>query len=119
MSGHLIQDIGPDLYAVRVVGDSMVPRYDPGDWIYVDPSFSIEVGRDLLVYTEDEGGDEVAYVLNLTEITDETLVFRQFKTPDKRFRFDRSEITKIHTVVATVELAGGRGPITAEDGVAA
>jgi len=110
MSGVLMQNVGPDLYSVRVVGDSMSPRYDPGGWIYVDPSFSIETDRDMVVYTENEGGEESAYLLNLVEISDETLVFRQFKAPDKRYYFDRDEITKIHTVVATVELVGGRGP---------
>jgi hypothetical protein len=110
MSGALLQNVGPSCYGVWTVGDSMRPRYDNGELVYADPDMPISVGRDMVVYTENEDGDEIAYLLNLAEMSDETLLFRTYMAPTKLIRIEREKVVKIHTVVAVAELFGGQGP---------
>lgn len=45
---------GPNAFALRVEGDSMTPRYLPGDFIVVDPSISCENGCPCVVVVNGE-----------------------------------------------------------------
>ena len=41
---HSVKAVGPNAFALRVVGDSMAPRYLPGDIIVVDPALACDNG---------------------------------------------------------------------------
>jgi phage repressor protein C with HTH and peptisase S24 domain len=39
----------PEAYAVEIVGDSMAPRYEPGERVFVSPKAAVRVGDDVIV----------------------------------------------------------------------
>ncbi|WP_225884482.1 LexA family protein [Halomonas elongata] len=50
-----------DCFALRVVGDSMVPRYNPGTLIYVDPEVQPENGDDVVARLSDSSIEEATF----------------------------------------------------------
>lgn len=96
----------PDAYALEIVGDSMAPRYEPGELVYVSPKAPVRVGDDVIVQLaargEHEGNDVVG---KITEVLIKRLVrrsstfieLRQFN-PDKTFRVPTDLVHCIHRV---------------------
>lgn len=68
-------------YAVLVTGESMEPRYAPGEIVVVNPKAALIRGKDVIVHTAREGGDFRAMVKAYMGATPELWKLRQFNPP--------------------------------------
>jgi phage repressor protein C with HTH and peptisase S24 domain len=68
-------------YAVLVTGESMEPRYAPGEIVVVNPKAALVRGKDVIIHTAREGGDFRAMVKSYMGATAETWKLRQFNPP--------------------------------------
>lgn len=68
-----------DAYALYVEGESMSPRFEPGDPIFVHPHRKAQPG-DYIVIQEPDGSDEErrAFIKRLVKVTGTTLRVQQF-----------------------------------------
>lgn len=98
------------VYALYVTGDSMNPRYRPGDLVYVDTRREASVGDDVIVQLIDEARPD-ADPAEVQSVIVKTLVRRladaveleQFNPPAV-FRIERKRIAAIHRVIPLSEL---------------
>ena len=89
-----------DAYAVRVVGESMEPRYFPGEIVYCHPNMPLRKG-DFVVAQISENGNEGSlqgFVKRLVSIDDTKLVLAQYNPP-KEMKFPRNRVHSVHKVV--------------------
>lgn len=93
------------LYCVYVWGDSMVPRYDAGDRLYVDPRRPPNVGDDVVVQLRGEEGDQVvvALIKRLARRNGTTIELQQYN-PATNIVVETSRVASIHRVVPWREL---------------
>jgi phage repressor protein C with HTH and peptisase S24 domain len=94
----------PGLYALWVAGDSMAPRYVHGDLIFVSPSRPVRVGDFAVIEQTNAKGAEL-WVKRVVGLTADHVEAEQY-TPAARQRFLRGQITRLHHVLTTAELAG-------------
>lgn len=89
----------PEAYAVQVVGISMLPRYEDGETVYVNPKRR-PVRGDYVVaeIQKDEHGPKLAYIKRLIKHTQAELVLEQFN-PAKELRFDGRSVASVHYVL--------------------
>jgi len=96
-----------EVYALTVVGESMHPRYDPGDPVYVDPKATARIGDDVVVYLRrgEDDGERIYSVLikRLDRSTSGFVELHQFK-PAVTFTVSRSDIAKIHRIIPWREM---------------
>src|SRR5215813_600968 len=83
-------------YAIYMVGDSMMPRYEPGWLLHVNPFKPPTRGRDVVVYKE----GQIVLIKQFVAWEGDTLVLRQLNPPDT-LRIPRSQIRECHLVVGT------------------
>lgn len=93
-------------YAVRIVGESMWPRFKPGEDAAVSPRASIGIGDDVIVQlrTDDGiGGERINMVLvkELVRRTASFIELRQYK-PDITFKIPAARVAKIHRVTGVL-----------------
>ncbi len=96
----------PRVFALNIISDSMIPRYEPGEMVYAggrDP----EVGDYVVIETFPEGDERVgkAFIKRLVKLTQTEIVTEQFNPP-KEVRFDRYGIMRISRVIPMRELLG-------------
>jgi len=94
-------------YAVTTIGDSMAPRYEPGEMVFVSPKATVSVGDDVLVQLRGEGDDDEASQIagristvllkRLVRRTGAFIELRQFN-PDKTFQVPIGRVRRIHRV---------------------
>jgi phage repressor protein C with HTH and peptisase S24 domain len=85
----------PDAYAVRVVDDSMYPRYAPGNVLAVDPHRRPQPGDNVVIQTGTEGE---AFIKELVRRTEKVIICRQFNPPET-VEFKAAHVRTIHMVV--------------------
>lgn len=91
-------------YAVTIVGDSMAPRFEPGERAYVSPRSPASIGDDVIVQLlgngEDQTADRVTMVLikRLVRRTPAYVELRQFN-PETTFQVPTNRVAAIHRVV--------------------
>lgn len=86
-----------EAYAVEIVGDSMAPRFEPGEWVFVSPKANVRPGDDVIVQLVDPGqqgdlADKVVEVLikRFVRRVGDAYELRQFNPPlDFRVPLDR------------------------------
>jgi phage repressor protein C with HTH and peptisase S24 domain len=83
-------------YAIYMVGDSMMPRYEPGWLLHVNPFKPPTRGRDVVVYKE----GQVVLIKQFVGWEGDTLVLRQLNPPDT-LRVPRAQVRECHLVVGT------------------
>lgn len=83
-------------YAIYMVGDSMVPRYEPGWLLHINPFKPPTRGRDVVVYKE----GQVVLIKQFVGWESDTLVLHQLNPPDT-LRIPRAEVRECHLVVGT------------------
>lgn len=90
----------PDAYAVRVVGESMTPRYEPGEVVYVHPRMPVKKGDYILAQVAEDGseGNIMGYVKRLVSIDDRKLVVEQLH-PKREMTFPRNRVRSVHKIV--------------------
>lgn len=91
-----LEDV-PDAYAVYVDGESMSPRYEPRDTVWVHPGKPARSGDDVIVQIEGTGSPR-GYIKRFVGWSDKTLRLRQFN-PDKELTFPKSKVVSVHPVV--------------------
>lgn len=101
-----------DVYALYVVSDSQLPRYRPGELIYVDARRPAVIGDDVVVQLciEDEDGADGKRVVGglvkeLVKRTATHIVLRQFNPP-LDFRVAVEQVKSVHRVIPLAELVG-------------
>lgn len=93
-----------DPYLVRVVGDSMVPRFKERERLVVDPDEAYAKGDEVVVQlrTDDPNVFE-SYVKEFVSYNARELVLKQHNPPkgsDAIMRFPKSRVHRIHKVVS-------------------
>jgi len=95
-----------NVWALHVLSDSMVPRYDPGELIYVGGRDPVP-GDHVVIETFPEEGEKngKAYVKKLVRRTASEIIVQQYN-PEKELVFDRYSIKHLWRVIPYRELLG-------------
>lgn len=91
-----------DAYGVFVVGESMAPRYEPGEVAEVAPHKPLRRDTDVILYGPDRQGDRRAMIKRLVGWTETEWHLRQFNPP-RDFTVSKSDWPIAHAII-------GRGP---------
>lgn len=95
------------VYALFVVGESMVPAYQPGELIYVNPAKPPSIGCDVVIQIRpDHEGDAPRYYLKELMRRTATKLICQQHNPRREVTYDLSEVVEIHRVLTLAELVG-------------
>lgn len=94
---HPLAMINDQTYAVSVSGESMEPRYEAGEIVYVDPKMPVKRGCYVVAQIRD-GGDTMGYIKRFVGITDDELTLEQFN-PLKQLKFARNRVVSVHRIV--------------------
>ena len=92
-------------YALFIEGDSMTPRYEPGELIFVSPRRPARIGDDVVIIRRDGAGEQCASIKRLLKRGGEEVVAEQFNPPIE-IRFAATDIEAIHLVLRMVDLYG-------------
>lgn len=89
------------VYAVYIDGESMYPRYKPGETVVAHPGRPIAKGDDVVVQVapEEEGEAPLGYVKELVSLNSKELIVKQFN-PDIEIRFPRERVISVHRIVS-------------------
>ena len=96
------------VFAVYVSGDSMSPRYDPGDLVFLHPHRPAVAGCDVVVemHGESEGEPGVCMIKRLLQIAPNRLYLAQFNPPRDDIEIDRAKVRHVFRVLSAAELLG-------------
>lgn len=97
----------PNAYSVYVDGESMSPRYRPGETVYVHPARPARRGDDVIVQIHppaDDGSPPWGYIKEFVGWQGNKLVLHQYN-PDKRIEFDREEVVSVHPIILSGKYA--------------
>jgi phage repressor protein C with HTH and peptisase S24 domain len=90
-------------YALEIVGDSIAPRFEPGERAFVSPLSPVRIGDDVVVQLkglkEGAAGTAAALIKRLTKQSPDFVELRQFN-PDMSFRVPIEGVSAIHRVRA-------------------
>lgn len=100
-----------EIYALYISGDSMAPRFEQGELVYVDPKRPPSIGDDVIVQLRDGTGGEHAdpdavvrvLVKRLARKRPDAWEFEQFN-PALRFTLPAKAIARIHRIMRLDEL---------------
>ena len=96
-----------DVYVVYVIGDSVSPKYEDGDPVYVDPHRRPQprdyVFVELWGDREEEAGD--AFVKRLVRRSATDVVLFQHN-PEKELHFKEKQLKRLHRIIPYPELIG-------------
>jgi len=94
-----------DIYALYVEGDSMEPKFIPGELVYVNPNRPIRVGDAVVIQEQaSQNGDTQAYIKIFKKRTGTAILAQQFNPP-KEIEFAAAG-TIAHKVMTINELFG-------------
>lgn len=90
-------------YAVRVSGDSMDPRYEDGETVFVNPERR-PTRNDYVVaqIRVEENGPPLAFIKKFVRWNSEKLVLWQFN-PEKELEFDGRQVESVHYILKSGE----------------
>lgn len=96
-----------DAFAVYVFSDSMSPRYEDGDVLYINPHRSPSAGDDVLIELKPREGQEYGdvYIKRLVRRTETDIICKQFNPPGECL-FDRADVQNLYRVMPRNELFG-------------
>ena len=97
-----------DLYAIYFHGESMLPRFEPGEVGIVDPGRPARTGDYVLVQLNGGDSDDVVSVLvkRLVRQTAKAVVLEQFN-PALTFTVPKQRIARIHRILQQTDLLFG------------
>ena len=94
-------------FAIYVVGDSMSPRFDDGDLIFVHAGRPASPGDDVVVELHGEDGTAGAcYVKRLLRRSGSRVVLRQFNPPRDDIVIPARHVKAIYRILTPAELLG-------------
>jgi phage repressor protein C with HTH and peptisase S24 domain len=85
-------------YAIYIVGESMVPAYEPGDTAWINPNLPPVPNRDAIFYHSDENGDNQAMIKRLVRSTPKAWVVWQHNPPGE-ITLEKTLWPKCHIVI--------------------
>lgn len=92
----------PNAYAVYIDGESMAPRFRPGETAWVHPTKPARRGDDVVVQVhrdrDDDGAPPRGFVKEFVGWTSSKLVLHQFN-PDKQIEFTREQVVSVHPII--------------------
>ncbi|MBB4192748.1 S24 family peptidase [Rhizobium aethiopicum] len=93
-------------YSVYVDGESMSPRYRPGETVYVHPNKPPRRGDDVIVQIKpgEEGAAPHGFIKEFVGWTGNKLVLQQHN-PQKRIEFDRGKVISVHPIILSGKYA--------------
>lgn len=96
-----------DVFALYVTGNSMWPRFNEGEPVYVTTSRPPAIGDDVIVelHPASEGGDVVGFIKRLVKRTPTKIIVEQF-TPAQELEFERERVRSLYRVIPWAELLG-------------
>lgn len=94
-------------FAIYVTGDSMEPRYEPGELVYVNPSRPAAPGDDVLIEmaAPESGEPAPCYIKRLVRRHASRVECRQFNPP-RDLEYPTAAISQIHRIMRPTELFG-------------
>lgn len=97
-----------DLYAIYFQGESMMPRFEPGEVGIVDPTRPAGPGDYVLVQLNNGSEDHVTSVLvkRLVRASPRELVLEQFNPP-ATFTVPRNRVARFHRILPQTDLLFG------------
>lgn len=97
-----------DIYAIYFQGESMLPRYEPGEVALIDPTRPAGPGDYVLVQLNNGTEDDVTSVLvkRLVSANSKTVALRQLN-PDITFNVPRRRIARMHRIMPQIDLLFG------------
>ncbi len=97
----------PGLFAIYVTGDSMSPRFDEGELIFVDEARQPAIGDDVVVELHGADGQPgPCYVKRLVRRSASAITLQQFNPPDSNIRIDGDRIKRLYLVLTAKALFG-------------
>jgi phage repressor protein C with HTH and peptisase S24 domain len=94
-----------NIYAFYVVDDSMSPRFEPGDPVYVSPDRPPVPGCDILIELQTDDGAPRSMIRRLISRKRTGLTLRRFN-PDTTDLVPLDRIRRVHRILSLRELAG-------------
>ncbi|RED52132.1 XRE family transcriptional regulator [Aestuariispira insulae] len=95
-----------DVYAVYIEGDSMEPRFYPGELVYVNPHRPARPGDFVVIQMQNGLHAEIqSYCKKLIRKSDETLYLEQFN-PKTNLELPLGDVRAIHRILPLNELMG-------------
>ncbi|RKQ70151.1 LexA family transcriptional regulator [Oceanibaculum indicum] len=92
-------------FAVYVMGDSMSPRYEPGELVFVHPTRPPSPGDDVIVeMIGDHGEPGPSYLKRLVRRTSDRVRVKQFNPPRDDIDYEAARIKRIYRVMSATEL---------------
>lgn len=92
-------------YALTIVGDSMAPKYEPGDRVAVSPRTPVVIGDYVIAQLRGEAEDDdrirLVLIKRLVRRSHATIEFAQFQ-PEMTFAVDARRVVAMHKVVGTL-----------------
>lgn len=93
-----------EAYAVRVVDDSMSPKYEHGQTVYINPNIIPRRSHYVIAQVKREADNVVeAFVKRFVKWTWDELVLEQFN-PEKQLTFPHGRVVSVHVIVHADEL---------------
>lgn len=94
-----------EIFGLYVDGDSMAPRYDPGELILLWRHRPVIIGRDIVIQMKPhaDGENPRAYLKRLVSKNSEQITVESLN-PTKRKAFKMSEIESLHLVLLRSEM---------------
>ena len=89
----------PSAYAVYAHGESMRPRYRPGELLYVDPIRPAAPGDDVVIHFVDGTG----CIRELVRRTAKTVTVRQHN-PSKETELPAERVIAVHLIIASTRV---------------
>ncbi len=91
------------LYAIYVTGDSMSPRFEHGDLVYVAPR-PTRRGDYVVVQATDASGNRIAYLKRyIGKTANDAIELEQFN-PARKFTVPASDVISIHRALTNADL---------------
>ncbi|WND02043.1 S24 family peptidase [Temperatibacter marinus] len=87
-----------EAFAVYITGDSMSPKYEDGDLLYIHPNRPFKKGRYVVIETTDQRG----YIKQFRKWDETDLIVRQFN-PAKDLRIPRASIERVMLVIGSMD----------------
>ncbi|CAM1656887.1 Peptidase S24/S26A/S26B/S26C [Bartonella apihabitans] len=94
------------LYALYVEGDTMEPRFNAGDLIFVHPHKPVRIGDSVVVQIAKSIDEPIKAMIAVLAKRTSHEVFLQKYIPDKIISFDNANIVSIHKILEMRELFG-------------
>ena len=95
------------VFAVYVTGDSMSPRYEEGDLVFVHPGRQPKIGDDVIVemFGSDVEPAGNCYIKKLVRRTPTVVICQQYN-PSSELQYEASDIKRIYKILTTADLLG-------------